>query len=88
MQSLQIAAFTLPVADGVIDELELAQTTEIRDRKNGAEYTFETGIFALLRQQVHLQKALIGSLLYLDKVGNWNRSLNLRKIDSLAERSI
>jgi hypothetical protein len=59
MQPLQVAALALPIPDGIIDKLELAQTTKIGDWENGAEYTFKTGIFALLRKQVHLQKALI-----------------------------
>src|ERR1700687_5784294 len=80
VQALQVSALALPVADGVIDELELAQAAKIRDRENAFEYALETGIVALAGQQIHLQKALVRLLLNLDEVRDRNRSLDLRKI--------
>ena len=68
VQPLQVSALALPVADGVIDEFELAQAAEIGDRENALENAFETGIVAFARQQVHLQKPLIRFLLDLDQI--------------------
>src|SRR5207249_523503 len=71
-------------ADGVIDELELAQAAEIGYGEDAFENALQTRVVALLRQQFHLQEALIGFLLNLDQIGDRDRSLDLRKIVSLA----
>ena len=42
------------------------------------------GIFTLLRQHVHLEKALVRVLLYFDQIGNLDRCPDLGKIRSLA----
>ena len=60
MQPFQVAALALPVADRIIDELELAHAAEIGNRENGVENGLQTGVFALVGQQVHLQKPLVG----------------------------
>src|ERR1035438_5850132 len=72
MQSLQVSALAFPIADGVINKLELAQPPEVGDGKHRIEDTLQPGIFPLAGQQVHLQKSLIRFLLNLDQV--WDRS--------------
>ena len=42
------------------------------------------GIFALLRQHVHLEEALVGVLLNLDQIRDLDRGLDLRKIRSFS----
>ena len=70
VQPFEVAALALPVADRVIDELQLAQAAEVRDRENAFENALQTRVVALARQQFHLQKALIRLLLNLDQVRN------------------
>src|SRR5271165_3426787 len=88
MQAFQVAALALPVANGVIDKLELAQTTEIGDRENRTENALQSAVFTFLGEQVHLQEALIRTFLHFDEVRNRNRSLDLRKVNSLARRTV
>ena len=83
MQPLQVAALALPVADRIIDELQLADAAKIRDRKDGVENGLQTDVFALVGQQVHLQEPLVRLLLNLDQVRNRNRGLDFGKINSL-----
>src|SRR5580700_3988394 len=83
VQALEIAALALPVADGVIDELQFADAAEIGNREYGAEYRLQARIFPFVGQQVHLQEPLIRILLNLNQVRNRNRSLDFGKIDSL-----
>jgi len=59
VQAAQVAALALPVADRVVDEIELRKPAKILDRKYRREHGLQTGILALARQQIHLQKALI-----------------------------
>ena len=59
MQALQVAALAFPIADGVIDEFELAQPPKIGDRKNAFENAFETSVVAFTGQQVHLQEPFV-----------------------------
>ena len=84
VQSLQLAALALPVADGVLDELERRVLAEIADRKHRLEHRLQPGVFTLGRQTVHLQKTLVGFFLNLDQVRNRNRGLDFRKVDTLA----
>src|SRR5438445_8437820 len=84
IETLQTSALALPVADGIIDKRKLAQSAEIRDRKNGLENTLQTGIVPFVGQEIHLQKALVGLLLHFDQIWNRDRSLNLRKVNSFA----
>ncbi|MBV8834755.1 MAG: hypothetical protein JO108_36645 [Acidobacteriaceae bacterium] len=88
MKPFQVSALALPVADRIIDKLELTETAEIENGEDGAEDTLQTGVLTLLGKQVHLQETLVGALLHLDQVGNGYRSFNLRKINSLAESSV
>ena len=59
MQPFQVAALAFPVADRIIDELQIADAAKIGDRKNGIENGLQPGVFALIGQQIHLQKPLV-----------------------------
>jgi len=59
MQAFQVSAFAFPVADGIADELESGNAAKIRDRKYGIENCLKTGIFAFLRQHIHLEEPFI-----------------------------
>ncbi len=50
VQPAQVAALTLPVADRVIDELQLAEAAEIADWEDGTENRLKPGIVPLPRQ--------------------------------------
>src|SRR6266849_4557408 len=83
VQALEVAALTLPVADRVVHEFQLRHFAEILDRKNRREHRLKPGIIALARQQIHLQKALIRLHLNFNQVGNLNRALDFREIQTL-----
>ena len=76
MQPLQVAALALPIADRVVDELELAQPPKIGDRENRVKNALQAGVFPLAGKQVHLQKPLVRLLLNLDKVRDRDRGLD------------
>ncbi len=80
MQTAQMPALTLPIADRVVDELQLAQTAEIADRKHGTKDCLQTSVVSLTGQQLHLQEALIGRLLHFDQIRNRNRGRNPGKV--------
>ena len=85
MQALQVAAFALPVADRVIDELKLRDVAEIADREHRLKYRLQAGVIALARQAVHLQETFVGTLLYFDQVRNLDSGWNLGKIKTMTE---
>ena len=84
VQPGELAALALPVADRVLDELERRVLAEVADREDRLEHRLQTGVFALARQAVHLQKALVRLLLDLDQVRDRNGRLDFREIDALA----
>src|SRR6267154_404261 len=88
MQALEIAAFALPVADLIIDELELAYATEIGNRKHRSEYRLQTDIFTFIRQKVHLQELLVRIFLDFDQIRDRNRSFYFRKINSIGSEAV
>src|ERR1700738_2262897 len=83
-QSLQVAALTLPVSDGIVYEFELRHFTEVANRKHGGKHGLKAAVVALARQQIHLQKALVRLHLDFDQIRDLDGSLNLGKIQSLA----
>ncbi len=85
VQPFQVAALAFPVADGVIDELELAQPAEIRDRKYAVEDALEAHVLPLAGEQVHLQEALVGILLYFDEIRDRNRRFDPGEVDPLPD---
>ncbi len=70
VEALEVAALALPVADGVIDELELRDVAEVGDGEDGGEDGLEAVVLALLGELVHLEEALVGAALHLDEVGD------------------
>jgi hypothetical protein len=76
VQTFQVAALALPVADRIIDEFEIAHAAKIGYRKDGIEHGLQADVFALIGQQIHLQEPLVRLLLHLDQVRDRNRSLN------------
>ncbi len=83
MQSFQVAALALPVADRVVHEFQLRHLAKIFDRKHGCKHRLKPGVIALARQQIHLQKALIGFHLDFNQVGNLYRALDFCEIQPL-----
>src|SRR5579871_3457526 len=84
MQALEVAALALPVADRVVHEIQLREPAEILNRKHRREYRLQAAVLALGREQIHLQKPLIGVLLNLDQVRNLDRAADFGKIQPLA----
>ncbi len=84
LQALELAALALPVADGVLDELERRVLPEVADREDGLEHRLQSRVLALGGEAVHLQETFVALLLYFDQVRNRNRRLDLREIDALA----
>ena len=84
VQTFQVAALAFPVSDGVIDEIQLRESSKILDREYGREDGLQPRVFALRRQQIHLQEALIRQALNLDQVRNLDRTLDLGKVQPLA----
>ena len=82
VQSAQVAALALPVADRVVDEIQLRQPAEILNRENGREHGLQARVFPLARQQIHLQEALVGLLLYIDQVRNLDRRLDFGEVQA------
>ena len=80
VEPFEITALALPVANGIIDELELGDVAEVGDGEHGGEDGLKAVVFALLRQLVHLQKALIGAALHLNEVRNLDAGGNLGKV--------
>ena len=75
VQAAQMAALALPVADRIVDEIELRKPAEILNRENRRENGLQAPVFALARQLIHLQEALIGLLLNVDQVRDLDRGL-------------
>ena len=84
VQAFEIAALAFPISDGVIHKIQLREPAKILDWEYRSEDRLQTGIFALRRQQIHLQEALIREPLDLDQVRNLDRTLDLGKIQALA----
>ena len=84
MQPLQLAALALPVADRILDELERRVLAEVTNREDGLEHRLQAGVFALRREPVHLQEALVRFPLDLDQIRDRDRRLDLREVLTLA----
>src|SRR5258705_1708075 len=77
VETLEVAALALPIADREVDELELGDVAKVGDRKDGGEDGLQAVVFAFLRELVHLEEALITAALHFDEVGNLNGCGNL-----------
>src|SRR5271163_3236718 len=87
VQTLQIAALALPVADGIINKFELAYAAEIGNGKYRSKDRLQADIIALVRQKIHLQELLVRIFLNLDQIRNRDRGLNLGKINSFGSEA-
>src|SRR5207247_8148727 len=72
------------LSDRVVHEIELRHFAEVPDREHRREHRLKSGILALAWQKIHLQKALVRLFLHFNQVGNLDRALDLRKIQTLA----
>ena len=77
VQPFEVAALALPVADCVIDKLQLRNIAKIRDRKHGLKHRLQSCVVALAGEPVHLQEAVVGTLLHLNQIWNLNGCWNL-----------
>jgi hypothetical protein len=87
VQAAQMAALALPVSDRVVHEIQLREAAKILNRKHRGEHRLQAGIFALARQQIHLQKPLIGLLLHVDQVRNLDRGLDFGEVQASRSRT-
>src|SRR6185436_19940469 len=84
LEARQTPALALPVADGVLDELERRVLAEVADREDALEHRLQADVLALPRQAVHLEEPLVGLLLNLNQIRDRNGGLDLGKINALA----
>ena len=73
MQTGKTATLTLPISDGILDELKRRVFPEVADRKHGLEHRLQATVVPLGRQPGHLQKPLVRLFLDLNEVGNRDR---------------
>src|SRR5208282_3328363 len=85
MKTFEVAALALPVANRKVYKLELRHITEIGNRKHGLENCLQAAVFALAGQFVHLQEAVVGTLLNLDQVRDLDSGRNFGKVETFAE---
>src|SRR5882724_180439 len=83
-QALQLSALALPVADRVLDEVERAGLPEVREGEDAREDRLQALVRPLFRQEIHLQKALVGPPLDVDEVRNRQRRRDAGEIFALA----
>ena len=88
VQTLQVAALALPVADRVVNEVQLGQAAEIGDRKDAGEHRLQARVVAFLGQHIHLQKALVALLLDFNQIRDRNGCLDFREINTFTNRNV
>ena len=88
METLEVSALTLPVANGVVNEFKLGYVAEVRNREHGLEDGLKSAVVALAGQLVHLQKAVIGALLHFDQIWNLDRCWNFAEIKTSATGTV
>ena len=88
IKPLELSAFALPVTDRVLDKLELRGLPKIGYRKHGSEHRLETGVLALSRKKVHLEKAIVRLTLNLDEVRYSDSRFDSRKIVPLSAHAV
>ena len=77
----QFAALTLPVADGVFDELERAGLAKVADRKDRLKNGLQTDLVIPVGGcRVHLQKPFIRTFLDFNQIRSRNRRLDLGEV--------
>src|SRR5262249_56175939 len=80
VQSLEVTALALPVADRVIDELQLRDVAKVGDWEHRLKHRLQARVVALAGQLVHLQKAVVRTFLNLDQVRDLDGCRNFGKI--------
>jgi len=88
VKTLQVSALALPVANGKIHEGKLGYVAKIGDGENGLKNGLQSAVVALARQLVHLQEAVIGTLLYLNEVRYLQGCRNLGEIETITGGAI
>jgi len=83
LEALEVAALTLPVADLILDIFERRRFAKIRNREDRRKHRLKADVIALLRDEVHLQKPVIGFALDLDQIRDLRRRIDLGKIHTL-----
>src|SRR6185369_8998202 len=59
VQPFELAALALPVADRVLDELELRGLAKVSNREHRSEHGLKSGVLPFSRKQIHLQEPVI-----------------------------
>ena len=77
VESLEVPALALPVADGKVDKGQLGNIAKVRNGKYRLKNRLEAAVVALAGQLVHLQKTIIRAFLHFDQVWNLQRCRNL-----------
>jgi hypothetical protein len=88
METFEVSALALPVADGEVDEVELRDVAKIGDRKNGRKDRLQAGIVTLGWQLIHLQESLVRAALDFNEVRNTDSGWDLRKVETAANRAV
>ncbi len=80
LQSFEISAFALPVADLELDIFERCGFAKVRNREDRLKDRLQTYARPLFRNKVHLKKSVVGFPLNLDEIRDLSSSINLGKI--------
>ena len=83
LEALEVAAFTLPVTDLILDVLERRCLAKIRYGKDRGKDRLQPDIIPLLGDQVHLQEPVIRFTLNLDQIWDLCGRVDLRKVHTL-----
>jgi hypothetical protein len=88
METFEVSALALPVADGVVHELELRDIAKVRNREHGLEDRLKAAVVALAGQLIHLQEAIVRALLHFNQIGNLNRCWNFAEVKTSATSTV
>ena len=80
LETLELSALALPVADGEADEVERAGLAEIAEGEDAGEDRLQAGVLTLLREEVHLQEALVRLSLDVDEIRQRHIAANLGEV--------
>jgi hypothetical protein len=80
LETLELAALALPVPDGELDEVERARLPEITEGEDAGEDGLQSRVFALLRQEVHLQEPFVRLSLDVNQIRQRHIAANLREV--------
>ncbi len=80
LETLELTALALPVANGELDEVERAGLPEIAEWENARENRLEACVLTFFRQEVHLQEPVIRLSLDIDEIRQRHIAANLREV--------